>query len=73
MAVVVTSNLSSLKLTLDKGNDVDGKAILTTKTYNYVNSEATDQAVLDTANAIGELQQHDVTTITRIDNSSLSE
>ena len=67
MAVVVTKNLSSLKLYLNKGLDENSK------TFNYVDSEATDQNVLDVANALGNLQKHDVYNIVRIDNSTLSE
>ena len=64
MAVVVTKNLSSLKLYLNKGLDENSKQITGTKTFNYVDSEATDQNVLDVAN---------VYNIARIDNSTLSE
>ena len=49
MAVVVTKNLSSLKLYLNKGLDENSKQITGTKTFNYVDSEATDQNVLDVA------------------------
>ena len=42
MAVVVTKNLSSLKLYLNKGLDENSKQITGTKTFNYVDSEATD-------------------------------
>ena len=73
MAVVVTKNLSSLKLYLNKGLDENSKQITGTKTFNYVDSEATDQNVLDVANALGNLQKHDVYNIVRIDNSTLSE
>ena len=59
MAVVVTKNLSSLKLYLNKGLDENSKQITGTKTFNYVDSEATDQNVLDVANALGNLQKHD--------------
>ncbi|MEI3233771.1 MAG: DUF1659 domain-containing protein [Intestinibacter bartlettii] len=66
-------NLSSLKLYLNKGLDENSKQITGTKTFNYVDSEATDQNVLDVANALGNLQKHDVYNIVRIDNSTLSE
>lgn len=73
MAVVVTKNLSSLKLYLNKGLDENSKQITGTKTFNYVDSEATDQNLLDVANALANLQKHDVYNIVRIDNSTLSE
>lgn len=73
MAVVVTKNLSSLKLYLNKGLDENSKQITGTKTFNYVDAEADNQAVLDVANAIGNLQKHDVFNIVRVDNSTLSE
>ena len=73
MAVVATKNLSSLKLYLNKGLDENSKQITGTKTFNYVDSEADNQAVLDVANAIGGLQKHDVFNIVRIDNTTLSE
>ena len=73
MAVVVTKNLSSLKLYLNKGLDENSKQITGTKTFNYVDSEADNQAVLDVANAIGGLQKHDVFNIVRVDNTTVSE
>ena len=73
MAVVATKNLSSLKLYLNKGLDENSKQITGTKTFNYVDSEADNQAVLDVANAIGGLQKHDVFNIVRVDNTTLSE
>lgn len=73
MAVVATKNLSSLKLYLNKGLDENSKQITGTKTFNYVDSEADNQAVLDVANAIGGLQKHDVYNIIRVDNTTLSE
>ena len=56
MAVVVTKNLSSLKLYLNKGLDENSKQKTGTKTFNYVDSEATDQNVLDVANTLGNQQ-----------------
>lgn len=73
MAVVATKNLSSLKLYLNKGLDENSKQITGTKTFNYVDSEATNQNVLDVANAIGGLQKHDVFNIIRMDSTTLSE
>ncbi|MEE0617635.1 MAG: DUF1659 domain-containing protein [Intestinibacter bartlettii] len=73
MAVVVTKNLSSIKLYLNKGLDENSKQITGTKTFNFVDAEATNDNVLAVANAIGNLQKHDVYNIVRLDSSTLSE
>lgn len=73
MAVIVTKNLSSLKLYLNKGLDENSKEIKGTKTFGFVDSAASDQNVLDVANAIAGLQKHEVYNIVRLDNSTLSE
>lgn len=73
MAVIVTKNLSSLKLYLNKGLDENSKEIKGTKTFGFVDSAASDQNVLDVANAIAGLQKHTVYNIVRLDNSTLSE
>ena len=52
MAVIATKNLSSLKLYLDKGLDQNSKQIKGTKTFGFVDPAATNQNVLDVANAI---------------------
>ena len=70
MAVIATKNLSSLKLYLDKGLDQNSKQIKGTKTFGFVDPAATNQNVLDVANA---LQKHEVYNIVRLDNSTLSE
>lgn len=73
MAVIVTKNLSSLKLYLNKGLDENSKEIKGTKTFSFVDSAASDQNLLDVANAIANLQKHEVYNIVRLDNSTLSE
>ncbi|WP_455542918.1 DUF1659 domain-containing protein [Intestinibacter sp.] len=73
MAVIVTKNLSSLKLYLDKGLDSNSKKITGTKTFGFIDSAASNQNVLDVANAIADLQQHEVYDIVRLDNITLSE
>ncbi|MBU5337263.1 DUF1659 domain-containing protein [Intestinibacter bartlettii] len=73
MAVIVTKNLSSLKLYLNKGLDENSKEIKGTKTFGFVDSAASDQNVLDVANVIANLQKHEVYNIVRLDNSTLSE
>ena len=73
MAVIVTKNLSTLKLYLNKGTDSEGKEIKTSKSFSYVDSAASDQNVLDVANALGGLQKHELYRIIRLNKSTLSE
>ena len=73
MAVIANKYLSSLKLYLDKGLDQNSKQIKATKTFGFVDPAATNQNVLDVANAIAALQKHEVYNIVRLDNSTLSE
>ena len=58
MAVIATKNLSSLKLYLDKGLDQNSKQIKATKTFGFVDPAATNQNVLDVANAKTRSLQH---------------
>lgn len=73
MAVIATKNLSSLKLYFDKGLDANSKRMTGTKTFGFVDPLATDQDILDVANAIANLQQYDLYNVVRIDNTTLSE
>lgn len=73
MAVLETQNLSSLKIYLDKGLDDNSKRVTGSKTFGFVDPIATNQDVLDVANAIGGLQKHDVYNIVRLDSTSISE
>lgn len=73
MAVITTQNLSSLKIYFDKGLDLNSNRVLGTKTFNFVDPEANDQALMDVANALAGLQQYDLYNVVRIDNTSLSE
>lgn len=73
MAVVVNSNLSTLKLYLNKGLDENSKQMTGTKSFNYVASTSSNDDLLDVANALGNLQKHDVYNIIRLDSKSLTE
>lgn len=74
MAVIVTKNLSTLKLYLSKGTDPEtNKEIKTTKAFGYVDSAAADQNVFDVANALVGLQKYDLLNIKRVNSSTLSE
>lgn len=73
MAVVTSKNLSSLKLYFDKGVDINSKRIMGTKTYSFVDPEATDQNLMDVANALAGLSKYTLYNVVRIDNTSLSE
>lgn len=73
MAVIVTENLSSLKIYLDKGLDLDSNQIISTKTFGNIDPAAQDQALMDVAKALVGLQQHTLYKVVRLDNSGLSE
>lgn len=73
MAVIVTKNLSSLRIYVDKGLDLDGNQIIGSKTYGNINPEAADQDLMDVANALVGLQKHTLFKVVRVDNSNLAE
>lgn len=73
MAVIATKNQSTLKLYLNKGVDENSKQITGTKSYAFVDADATDEDIFAVAKAIGNLQKHDVFNIIRLDNKALSE
>lgn len=66
-------NSSSLKLQFNRGNDLNGKPIIGSKTFSNLKEEATSDDVLAIANAIGDLQKHDLYDIIKIDYTSISE
>lgn len=73
MAVVVTNNPTGLKIKFKFGTDEKtGKAIIKSRTYSNLKSDAQDQNIFDVANVIGALQEHPIVEIARINNSTLS-
>lgn len=72
MAVVVTPQESSLRLTLQVGTGDGGEPIYRVRTYNRVKPQASDQNVFDVAQALARLQVHPVAAITRVNENNLS-
>ena len=72
MAVSETKNPSTLKIKLDCGLNDDGKTIVKSRTFSNVADNATSQDILDVANALIGLQNHDVLEILKVDNTILN-
>lgn len=73
MATVIVSNeLSTLKLYRNKGLDVNSKEIKDVISFPDIKSDASDQNVLDVANAIAAVQKHEIYNIVKLDNVVLS-
>lgn len=73
MAVISTPNASSIKVKFDNGTDLNGDRIIKTKTYSYIKSDALNEDIMTVVNALNNLQQHVLTSVNRVDNTSLSE
>lgn len=74
MAVIVTKNLTGLKLKFNCGKDLEtGKTIVSSKTYSNINPDATDQNMFDVGSALASLQKNELVEIARINNTTLSE
>lgn len=73
MATVIVSNeLSTLKLYRNKGLDANSKEIKDVISFPDIKSDASDQNILDVANAIAAVQKHEIYNIVRLDNVVLS-
>ena len=72
MTVSETKNPSVLKIKFDCGLNDDGKTIVKSRTFSNVADNATSQDVLDVANALIGLQNHDVLEILKVDNTILN-
>lgn len=70
--VIVSNELSTLKLYRDKGLDVNSKQIKDVISFPDIKSDASDQNILDVANAIAAVQKHEIYNIVRLDNVVLS-
>ena len=68
-----TRNASSLKLQFNRGLDLNGKDIISTKTLSNLKPDANSDSILEVANAISNLQKHDLYDIIKIDYTSISE
>ena len=73
MAVISTPNVTSVKVKFDRGTDLNGDRIIKTKTLSSIKSAASNEDIMAVVNAIVNLQQHTLSAVNRIDNSSLSE
>lgn len=73
MAVISTPNASAVKVKFDQGTDLNGERIIKTKTFSNIKSAATNDNIMAVVNAISALQQHTLSAVVRVDNSSLSE
>ena len=73
MPEISTPNASSVKIKFDQGTDLNGERIIKTKTYSNIKSGASNDDIMAVVNAISGLQQHTLSGVNRVDNSSLSE
>ena len=65
-------NNSSLKLQFDKGLGENGKAVTGSKTFSNLKPDANADDVLAVANALANLQKHDLIDVLKLDSTSLS-
>lgn len=72
MAVMSLPSPSRLQLRLLVGIE-EGKEIFRLRTFGNVNPEATDQDLMDVAQALGGLQIHEVDAVRRLDQADLVE
>ncbi|WP_270646834.1 DUF1659 domain-containing protein [Paeniclostridium hominis] len=72
MTVSETKNPSVLKIKFDCGLNDDGKTIVKSRTFSNLADNATSQDILDVANALIGLQNHDVLEILKVDNTILN-
>ncbi|MBC5997666.1 DUF1659 domain-containing protein [Romboutsia ilealis] len=65
-------NASSLKLQFNKGLGPNGKAVMGSKTFSNLKESSSADDILEVANAIGNLQKHDLYDVVKIDYTSIS-
>ena len=73
MAVISTSNASSVKVKFDQGMDLNGDRVVKTKTYSSIKPDASNENIMAVVNALEGLQEHMLSGVNRVDNISLSE
>ena len=73
MAVISTSNASSVKVKFDQGMDLNGDRVVKTKTYSSIKPDASNENIMAVVNALEGLQEHMLSGVNRVDNTSLSE
>ncbi|MGL5328704.1 MAG: DUF1659 domain-containing protein [Peptostreptococcaceae bacterium] len=70
--VVEAKELSSLKMRFDCGLNQDGKSIIKSRTYSNVKAGAASLDVYNVAETLASLQQYDVLSVVKQDNTSLN-
>ena len=73
MAVISTPNASAIKVKFDHGTDLNGDRVIKTKSYSSIKSGASNENIMAVVNAIEGLQEHTLSGVNRVDNTSLSE
>ncbi|MGI6686188.1 MAG: DUF1659 domain-containing protein [Bacillota bacterium] len=73
MAVVVTPISSKVRLQFETGTDEKGNPVYKNKTISRVKTDALDQDVLDTANALAGLCADSLAAVIRMNDSDLAE
>ena len=73
MAIISIANTSSIKVKFYHGEDLNGKPIVKTRTYSSVKPKTSSEDIVTVITAIANLQQHTLTGLNRIDNTSLSQ
>lgn len=73
MAIVATELEGKVKVTLNAGNDGEGNAIIKSKTFSRVKSDATDENIYAVANGIASLQEYPVNSIRKLEEYDLIE
>lgn len=73
MAVLSTPNASVVKVKFDHGTDLNGDRVIKTRTYTNVKFDASNDDIMAFVNTITSLQQHVLSGINRVDNTSISQ
>lgn len=73
MAVNASVLSKSLRLTFDVGLDGEGEPILVNRSYRNVKTDAQDQDIFDVSQIMGELQEHTLSTVRKVEESELLE
>ena len=73
MAVISSPNASAIKVKFDQGTDLNGDRVIKTKTFSSIKWAASNEDIMAVVNALVGLQQHTLSAVNRVDNSSLSE
>lgn len=69
--IVETKNLSSLKLKFDCGLNDEGKTIVKSRSYSNVKSSAKPLDIYNVAETLESLQQHNLLSVIKQDNTIL--